>query len=153
MKLPKMESNRVGGPCIEHAANTKPNLPCFRQPSLTEELIRIEHGWMSLSTRNLGTRYTRSHAYLRVDQSHISCPPSQTHRRQLRHAFTCKWTRAHSASTRDCHRYAICHMAMDFDRWRVGIDAFDLHCASNQQRQTGLDIMVHVPMERRPSRH
>ena len=40
VKLPKMESNRVGGPCIEHAANTKPNLPCFRQPSLTEEFIK-----------------------------------------------------------------------------------------------------------------
>jgi hypothetical protein len=44
VKLPKMESDRVGGPCIEHAANTKPNLPCFKHPSLTEEFIRIEHG-------------------------------------------------------------------------------------------------------------
>jgi len=40
VKLPKMESCRVGGPCTEHAANTKPNLPCFRQPSLTEEFIK-----------------------------------------------------------------------------------------------------------------
>jgi hypothetical protein len=50
VKLPKMET--------EHAANTKPNLPCFKPPSLTEELIRIEHGWLCLSTRNLRTRYT-----------------------------------------------------------------------------------------------
>jgi hypothetical protein len=59
VKLPKMESDHVGGPCPEHAANTKPNLPCFKPPSLTEELIRIEHGWLCLSTRNLRTRYTQ----------------------------------------------------------------------------------------------
>jgi len=35
VKLPKMKSNRVGGLCTEHAANTKPNLPCFKPPPLT----------------------------------------------------------------------------------------------------------------------
>jgi len=94
---------------------------------------------------------------LRVDQSHISCPPvlpSQTHRQQLRHVFTCKWTRAHFGKY--LHETVI---AVRYVTWSwflaigKGINTSDLHFASNQLRQTRLDIMAHVSRELRPSRH
>jgi hypothetical protein len=63
-----------------------------------------------------------------------------------------KWTRIHLAGTRACHRYAICHMNRGFGCQR-GRRPFRLVQANNQQRRKISDIMVHVPLKRRLSRH